>query len=335
MTNPPVQMISSLLENRDRNSDNMIAYILRRLLVLIPVVIGVSIIIFFLMHISGDPVRLMYGPNVPKEKVLEKRIELGLDQPLYVQYWRWFSQIAQGRMGYSIHLHEPVSSLIKNRITATLELTLVALFFTLIFSIPLGVVSAVKRYTVFDHIGRVFATFWLSMPYFWLGLIFILIVGVQLRWLPISGRGGPVWTLEGLKYILLPALTLGLPPMALFTRLVRSSMLEVINEDYIRTARSKGVRESVVIFHHALRNALIPVVTLLGLRIPWLFGGAVITETVFSWPGMGRLLVEAVTQRDYPVVQGIVMMLSILVLLSNLLADISYAYIDPRIRINR
>jgi peptide/nickel transport system permease protein len=277
----------------------------------------------------------MYGPNVPKEKVLEKRIELGLDRPIYEQYWMWLSQIFRGHMGYSIHLHESVTSLIKARIGPTLELTIIALLFTLVFSIPLGVLSAVKRYTIFDHIGRFFATFWLSMPYFWLGLLFILILGVSLHLLPISGRGGPIWTATGLKHILLPALTLGLPPLALFTRLVRSSMLEVINEDYIRTARSKGVHESTVIFRHALRNALIPVITLLGLRLPWLFGGAVITETVFAWPGMGRLLVDAVTQRDYPVVQGIVLMLSILVLLSNLLADIAYAYVDPRIRISR
>jgi len=310
----------------------MLLYITRRLLILVPVVFGITIIIFFLMHISGDPVRLMYGPNVPKEKILEKRIELGLDKPLYAQYWRWLSQVLKGQMGYSIHLRDSVTRLIKARIVATLELTVVALMFTLVFSIPLGVLSAVKRYSIFDNLGRFFATFWLSMPYFWLGLLFILILGVQLRVLPISGRGGPIWTAAGLQHILLPALTLGLPPMALFTRLVRSSMLEVINEEYIRTARSKGVQESVVIFHHALRNALIPVITLLGLRLPWLFGGAVITETVFAWPGMGRLLVDAVTQRDYPVVQGIVLMLAILVLLSNLLADLAYALVDPRIR---
>ncbi len=313
----------------------MLIFLGRRVLILIPVVLGVTAIIFSLMHVSGDPVRMMYGPNVPKEKIEEKRIELGLDKPIYVQYVRWLSQLAQGRLGYSIHLHDSVSILIRDRIIPTLELTSVALLFTLVFSIPLGVLSAVKRYTIFDHLGRMFSTFWLSMPYFWLGLLFILILGVDLQLFPISGRGGPLWTVDGIRHILLPALTLGLPPMALFTRLVRSSMLEVINEEYVRTARSKGARESVVIFHHALRNALIPVITLLGLRIPWLFGGAVVTETVFAWPGMGRVLVDAVTQRDYPVVQGIVLMLSILVLLSNLLADMAYAYVDPRIRINR
>jgi len=310
----------------------MLTYIVRRLLILIPVLVGVTLIIFSLMHVSGDPVRLMYGPNVPKEKVDEKRIELGLDKPIYVQYGNWINQLLHGDFGSSIHVQDRVSNLIRARIGATLELTLVALVFTLFFSIPIGVVSAVKPYTAFDNVGRIFALFWVSMPYFWLGLVFMLLFGVRLHWLPISGRGGSLWSITGLRHILLPALTLGLPPLALFMRLVRSSMLEVINEDYIRTARSKGLRERRVIFRHGLRNALIPVVTLLGLRLPWLFGGAVITETVFAWPGMGRLLVDAVTQRDYPTVQGIVLILAIFVILSNLFADLAYAYIDPRIR---
>ena len=211
---------------------------------------------------------------------------------------------------------------------------MVALLLTVFFSVPIGVVSAVKPYSWIDNVGRVFALFWVSMPYFWLGIILMLLFGVKLGLLPISGRGGPIWSLEGIRHLILPALTLGLPPMALFTRLVRSSMLEVTNEEYIRTARSKGLSEKTVIYRHALRNALIPVVTLLALRLPWLVGGAVITETVFSWPGMGRLLVDAVTQRDYPVVQGVVLILAVLVLLSNLAADVMYAYLDPRIRLD-
>jgi peptide/nickel transport system permease protein len=310
----------------------VLAYIIRRLLIVIPVLIGVTLIIFSLMHVSGDPVRLMFGPNVPKEKVDEKRIELGLDKPIYAQYLDWITQLLHGNFGRSIHVQDNVISLIQARIGPTLELTLVALVFTLAFSIPIGVISAVKPYTTIDNMGRIFALFWVSMPYFWLGLVLMLLFGVYLHWLPISGRGGALWTASGICHILLPGLTLGLPPLALFMRLVRSSMLEVINEDYIRTARSKGLRERRVIFRHGLRNALIPVVTLLGLRLPWLFGGAVITETVFAWPGMGRLLVDAVTQRDYPVVQGIVLILATLVILSNLLADLVYAYIDPRIR---
>lgn len=310
----------------------MLAYIVRRLLVMIPVLIGVTLIIFGLMHVSGDPVRLMFGPNVPREKVEEKRVELGLDQPIYVQYLRWVGQLLHGDFGRSIHVQDRVMSLIQSRIGPTLELTLVALLFTILLSIPIGVLSAIKPYSILDNVGRFFALFWVSMPYFWLGLVFILFFGVFLHWLPVSGRGGALWTIDGLRHVLLPALTLGLPPLALFMRMVRSSMLEIINEDYIRTARSKGIREGRVIFRHALRNALIPVVTLIGLRVPWLFGGAVITETVFAWPGTGRLLVDAVTQRDYPVVQGIVVVLAALVLLSNLAVDLVYAYIDPRIR---
>lgn len=310
----------------------MLDYIARRLLIMIPVLIGVTLIIFGLMHVSGDPVRLMFGPNVPREKVEEKRVELGLDQPIYVQYFRWIGQLLHGDFGRSIHVQDRVMSLIQSRIGPTFELTLVALLFTILLSIPIGVLSAIKPYSILDNMGRFFALFWVSMPYFWLGLVFILFFGVFLRWLPISGRGGALWTIDGLRHVLLPALTLGLPPLALFMRMVRSSMLEIINEDYIRTARSKGIREGRVIFRHALRNALIPVVTLIGLRVPWLFGGAVITETVFAWPGTGRLLVDAVTQRDYPVVQGIVVVLAALVLLSNLAVDLVYAYIDPRIR---
>jgi len=300
----------------------------------IPVVFGVTLIIFMLMHISGDPVRLMYGPNVPKETIEAKRKELGLDKPIYEQYFIWISKLLHGDLGRSIHVQDRVSNLIRARLAATLELTTVALLVTVFFSVPIGVVSAVKPYSWIDNVGRIFALFWVSMPYFWLGIILMLLFGVTLGLLPISGRGGPIWSLEGIRHLILPTLTLGLPPMALFTRLVRSSMLEVINEEYIRTARSKGLSEKTVIYRHALRNALIPVVTLLALRLPWLVGGAVITETVFSWPGMGRLLVDAVTQRDYPVVQGVVLILAVLVLLSNLAADVMYAYLDPRIRLD-
>ena len=296
-------------------------------------VFGVTLIIFMLMHISGDPVRLMYGPNVPRETIEAKRKELGLDKPIYEQYFIWVSKLLHGDLGRSIHVQDRVSNLIRARLGATLELTTVALLVTVFFSVPIGVISAVKPYSWIDNVGRIFALFWVSMPYFWLGIILMLLFGVKLDLLPISGRGGPIWSLEGIRHLILPTLTLGLPPMALFTRLVRSSMLEVINEEYIRTARSKGLSEKTVIYCHALRNALIPVVTLLALRLPWLFGGAVITETVFSWPGMGRLLVDAVTQRDYPVVQGVVLILAVLVLLSNLAADVIYAYLDPRIRL--
>ncbi|MBC7238609.1 MAG: ABC transporter permease, partial [Chloroflexi bacterium] len=214
----------------------------------------------------------------------------------------------------------------------TLELTVLALILTVAIAIPAGIISAMRPYTIIDNASRFIALFWVSMPYFWLGIMLMMVFGLRLRILPISGRGGPLWTLEGLKSATLPILTLGLPPIALFTRLTRSAMLEVVNEEYIRTARSKGVRETIVVVHHGLRNALLPVVTLLGLRLPWLFGGAVITETVFAWPGMGRLLVNAVMERDYPVVQGIVLVIALLTVLANLVVDFAYVLIDPRIR---
>ncbi|MBO8142571.1 MAG: ABC transporter permease [Firmicutes bacterium] len=307
-------------------------YIFKRLVSLIPTVLGVSLIVFSLMHISGDPVRLMYGPNVAQEKVDERRAELGLDDPILVQYARWLFRAVQGDLGKSIRTNDRVTTMIGQRVEATLSLTILALLITLVISIPAGVISAVKPYSVFDNASRVFALFWVSAPNFWLGLIFILIFGVQLGWLPISGRHGPLWSVDGFLSHILPALTLGLPPAALFTRLIRSNMLEVIHEDYIRTARGKGLPETVIVVKHAMRNSLIPVMTLLGLRMPWLFGGAVVTETVFAWPGMGRLMVDSIMKRDYPVVQGAVLFLALLVVLANLLVDVMYAWVDPRIK---
>lgn len=310
----------------------MLQYILRRTIMIVPILLGVTILVFSLMHISGDPVKLIYGTNLTDEMLQEKRHELGLDQPVYKQYFQWVNKAAVGDLGVSIRTHAPVWNMIRDRIWATLELTIIALFITLIVSIPTGIISAVKRYTIFDQFSRIFALFWVSMPYFWLGLIFMLIFSINLNILPVSGRGGPIWTLDGFKYLILPSLTLGLPPAALFMRIIRSNMLEIIHEDYVRTARSKGLGENKVIIKHAFRNALISVVTLLGLRIPWLFGGAVITETVFAWPGMGRLLVDSIMKRDYPVVQGVVLIIAIMVVISNIAVDFAYAYLDPRIR---
>ena len=310
----------------------MSGYFIRRLLMLFPTVVGVTVVVFALMHVSGDPIRLLFGPNVSEEKVLEKKAELGLDKPIHVQYWNWLTKIVRGDFGLSIHVQDRVATLISARIGPTLEVTILALLLTIVVAIPVGVISAMRPYTIVDNLSRFFALFWASMPYFWLGIMLIMLFGLKFQLLPISGRAGPLWTLEGLKSVILPVLTLGLPPVALFTRLTRSTMLEVINEEYIRTARSKGVSEVIVVIRHGLRNALIPIVTLLGLRFPWLFGGAVITETVFAWPGMGRLLVNAVMERDYPVVQGVVLIIALLTVLANLIVDFTYALIDPRIR---
>lgn len=310
----------------------MTRYVLHRLLALVPVAIGVTLVVFSLLHLTGDPVRLLFGLTVPEEIVQQRREELGFNRPVAVQYLWWLGRAVRGDLGMSITTGDRVVAMIRPRIGATLELTVLALLVTLAVSLPAGVVSAVRRNTAVDNLSRVAALFWVSMPTFWLGLLFIMIFGVWLGLLPISGRAGDIWTLEGLRSRVLPVLTLGLPPAALFTRLTRSSMLEIIGEEYIRTARSKGLTERVVVVRHALRNALIPILTLIGLRLPWLFGGAVITETVFAWPGMGRLLVDAVMKRDYPVVQGIVVVMALLVVASSLLVDLLYAVVDPRIR---
>lgn len=312
----------------------MVQYILRRTLLIIPILLGVTILVFSLMHISGDPVKLTYGTNLTADMLQQKRQELGLDKPIVEQYFHWLINALHGDLGLSIRTHSGVIQLINERVWATLELTTIALLITLVVSIPAGIISAVKRYTFFDQVARIFALFWVSMPYFWLGLIFMIIFSINLKLLPVSGRGGAIWTWEGFKYLILPSLTLGLPPAALFMRMIRSNMLEIINEDYVRTAKSKGLKEYTVVLKHAFRNALISVVTLLGLRIPWLFGGAVITETVFAWPGMGRLLVDSIMKRDYPVVQGVVLVIAILVVISNIIVDFAYAFLDPRIRYN-
>lgn len=310
----------------------MTRYVVQRLLALVPVAVGVTLIVFGLLHVTGDPIRLLFGLNVPEEVVQQRREELGLNRPVPVQYARWLARAVRGDLGNSITTGDQVLAMIRPRIGATLGLTALALCVTLAISLPAGVLSAVHRNTLLDSVSRITALFWVSMPTFWLGLLFMMVFGVWLGLLPISGRAGAIWTAEGLRSHVLPVLTLGLPPAALFARLTRSSMLEVIGEEYVRTARSKGLAETTVIVRHAFRNALIPILTLIGLRLPWLFGGAVITETVFAWPGMGRLLVDSVLKRDYPVVQGIVITMAILVVISSLLVDLLYAYVDPRIR---
>lgn len=311
----------------------MTTYILRRLLVLVPVLIGVTVLVFFILRLTpGDPARLMLGFRAPEKVVNNLRKELGLNKPIYVQYFRWIKDVIRGDLGKSIRSKSSVLKRILERVPATLELTILAFLITVLIGIPAGIISAVRQYSIVDHITMVAAMFWVSMPFFWLGLVLMLIFSVNLGWFPISGRGGPFWTTSGIMHLILPAFTLGAPQIALLTRLTRSNMLEVLREDYITTARSKGVKERIVIYKHAFRNALLSIVTLLGMRVPWLFGGAVVTETIFAWPGMGRLMVQAVFKRDYPIVQGVVLLIALLVVLSNLVVDISYAFIDPRIR---
>jgi len=310
----------------------MYKYTIRRFLVTIPVLFGVSIVISSLMYIApGNPAKIALGRNAPAEAIAELERELGLNQPPHIRYIDWVFGVLQGNLGESFRTGREVSAMIAERIVPTMELALVAMAITLIIALPLGVVSAVRQYTWVDNVSMVFAIFWISMPSFWLGLILILLFSVQTDVFAISGRQGAIFSGIWLAHITLPAVATGTRRAGLLTRLTRSSMLEVLNEDYIRTARGKGLKRRTVIYTHAMKNAMIPVITVLGLQIPAIFGGTVIIETVFSWPGMGRLLVNSVLQRDYEVVQGLVLVYAIIVIAANFLVDIAYSYLDPRI----
>ena len=308
-------------------------YLLRRLLLLIPVLLIVSILISSLIYFSpGDPVRVMMGLRAHEEAVAEIRAELGLDKPYYVRYWNWLKNTARGNLGRSLQRNEPVVDLIAERLPATIEMTFFALVVAVLLAVPAGVISATRANSWVDNFISLGSLFWISMPGFWIAMIAVLLFCLKMGLLPISGRGGPMWTLEGLRYLALPGLILGIRQVAIISRLVRAGMLETLSEDYVRTARSKGLSERSVTYKHALRNAMIPTVTIFGLQIPELLSLAVIIETVFAWPGMGRMLVDAVLKRDYTLVQGIVLVYALIVILINLIVDLLYAYIDPRIK---
>ncbi|MBT9139741.1 MAG: Dipeptide transport system permease protein DppB [Dehalococcoidia bacterium] len=293
---------------------------------MVPIILGVTIVVFSIMHLApGDPTAIMLGDRATLQDVVELRDRLGLDDPIPIQYLRWLSRVVRGDFGRSIHTRQPVLDMILQRLPATAELTFTALILSWLIALPVGIFSAVKRNSIADHASMAGALFGVSMPVFWQGLMMILLFSFILGWTPISGRGN-------INHLILPAITLGTSGAALLARLTRSSMLETIRQDYITTARSKGLVERIVIVKHALKNALIPVVTIMALQLPVLFGGAVITETVFAWPGMGRLMIASIFNHDFPVVQGIVLIIAILVILANLLADILYTFLDPRIR---
>jgi peptide/nickel transport system permease protein len=311
----------------------LIRYALRRLLLLIPVLFAVTIIISSLLYFTpGDPVRVMLGFRANEEAVAKIRVELGLDKPFYVRYLKWLGNAAKGNLGRSLQRNEDVLDMILERLPATLELTIFAVIVAVLLAIPIGVISATKANTIFDNILSSSALFWVSMPGFWIAMIAMLLLSMKLNIFPISGRGGPLWSIEGMRYLALPGLILGIRQVAIISRLIRSGMVEILNEDYVRTARSKGLAERIVIYKHALRNAMIPTVTIFGVQIPEILSLAVIIEVVFAWPGTGRLLVDAVFKRDYTLVQGIVFIYSLLVILMNLIVDLLYAYIDPRIK---
>ena len=304
----------------------MAHYLTRRLVLLLPMVVLISAVVFWAMRlIPVNPAELLLGPfSTPDQQERAKR-ELGLDKPIYVQYGIFLKNAVRGDFGRSIKSGKPVTALIKDTLPNTLLLGTIALLIAYAIAIPMGMMAAVRQNTLLDQAAMGFAMLGMAIPHFWLGLLLILVFAVNLHWFPGSGIG--TW-----KHLVLPAMTLGLEGTALTSRMTRSSMLEVLRQDYVRVARAKGLRESAVIYRHALRNALIPIISLLGLRLGYLVGGAVVVEAIFAWPGIGRLLVDSILARDYPVVQGVLVMLGLSVIFANLLADVLYAFADPRVK---
>jgi peptide/nickel transport system permease protein len=305
----------------------MSSYLLQRLSGACLVVLGVVSIVFLLLHlVPGDPVEIMLGESASAADRQALRGALGLDRPLHEQYLGYIGGLATLDLGTSIHYRQPVTDLLLDRLPATGLLAGVTLLLTVVLALPLGIVAAIRRNTHWDTGAMGFSLLGVSIPNFWLGPLLILVFSLWLGWLPVSGQGG-------VASVILPALTLGTGLAAVLSRMVRSSMLEVLHEDYLRTARAKGLSPRRVILHHALRNAMLPVITLMGLQLGALLAGAVITETVFSWPGVGLLTIEAIQSRDYPVVQACVLLISVTYVIVNLLTDLAYAWVDPRIRL--
>lgn len=303
----------------------MYGYVIRRLLLAVPVLIGVSILVFAIIRfIPGDPARAIAGVHASPEYIEQVRRELLLDEGLHVQYFVYMSNLLRGDLGRSTFTRRLVTVELFERFPNTLVLAASAMFVASVLGLSAGIISATKRYSLFDNFSMLAALIGVAAPVFWLGVMFQLLFSVNLGWLPSGGIG--TW-----KHLVLPALTLGLATAALIARITRSSMLEVLGQDYITTARSKGLVERIVIYKHALKNALIPVVTVMGLQFGTLLGGAVLTETVFSWPGIGRLMVDSILARDYPVVQGAVLLLAVFFVMINLVVDVIYAFLDPRI----
>jgi ABC-type dipeptide/oligopeptide/nickel transport system permease component len=300
-------------------------FLLRRLLRAIVALWGVVTIVFVLMRLSGDPVPLMLPPDAPRSEIFRVRAELGLDQPLPLQYAVFLANVAHGDLGRSIHMRMPALQLAAERLDATIQLALASFTIAVLIALPAGLVSALKRDTLWDHSLMSLALLGQAAPTFYIGIMLILVLGLQLGLLPISGRGG--W-----QNLVMPAITLGAFAMASIARLTRSAVLDVSRADFIRTARAKGLREASILTGHNLKNAAIPIVTIMGLQFGTLLGGAVVTETVFSWPGIGRLAIQSIYNRDYPVVQSAVLLMACSVILVNFLVDLAYGWLDPRIR---
>ena len=314
----------------------MLRYLARRALALLPVFFLMTIIVFLLIRmVKGDPVDVMYGSegmDAVRRAALEK--SLGLDQPIIIQYFRWLGRALTGDLGRSYRAQMPVLDLLLQRLPATLYLSVAALLFSVVLAIPLGIASAVKRNSWVDLGSMVFAILGISLPQFWSGIMLVLIFAIGLRWMPSIGYISPFENFGSfLHHLILPAITLGWAQAGATTRLTRSTLLEELGSEYVRKARGIGAPESRVLITHALRNALIPTVTMIGLQLAFLVGGAVVVEVIFAWPGIGLLVVDSIFARDYPVVQGVIMTIAVLVVIVNILVDIVYTIIDPRIRL--
>lgn len=333
----------------------MLAYILRRIMIMIPTLLGVTVIVFLMLHATpGDPAELLLGERATTESLEQLREHLGLNKPLHVQYGLFLSRLLKGDLGETIWTRQKVWTEVKQRFPATIELSLVALFISCFAGMILGIISATKQYSLFDYASMIGALAGVSMPIFWLGLVFMLIFSLNLGWLPLSGRLSISVDLEVITnfyildailtrnwpafkdavwHIIMPAVTLSTIPTAIVARMTRSAMLDVLRQDYIKTAKAKGLSQLKVIFKHALRNAMIPVVTTIGLQFGVLLGGAILTETIFAWPGVGKWMYDAVMQRDYMVIQGGTLFIAGLFVVINLFVDLLYAVINPRISI--
>jgi peptide/nickel transport system permease protein len=311
-------------------------YLLRRLLLLVPVLLGVSVVVFLVLHLSpGDPAEIMLGSQASQADVARLRADLGLDEPLPLQYARWMAHVLQGDLGRSIRLRQPVLGEVLIRFRATLILTTTALFLSTGCGIALGVLSAARPRSLVDRLSTLGSIFGASMPSFWLGLVLMVCFSLWLGWLPASGMYGAHGTgglADLLSHLALPAVTLAAASTTIIARLTRSTMLDILRQDFVRTARAKGLVERGVVLRHALRNALIPTVTVVGVQAGYLLGGAILTETVFAWPGVGTLMIQGILARDFPLVQGCVLVIALGFVLFNLAVDLLYAFLDPRIR---
>jgi peptide/nickel transport system permease protein len=311
----------------------MALLVLKRLLATIPVLLVVAVVVFLMLRVSGDPAAILAGDTATSQQIEQVRLALGLDRPVWEQFVAWMGQVLRGDLGRSLFTGLPVTTLIGQRLEPTLMLALTTIVFSVAVAVPMGVVAAFRSGTWIDRAVMVFAVFGFSVPVFVLGYLLMYGFAIQLRWLPVQGYTSPFQDLRGFaSQILLPTLTLSCIYVALIARITRASVLEVLNEDYIRTARAKGQIERIVLFRHALRNAAVPIVTVIGLGVALLIGGVVVTESVFNIPGLGRLVVDAITRRDYPIIQGLILFFALVYVVLNLLIDIAYTVLDPRIR---